>query len=495
MSYGCRQITPTVPIDLDTVDRTLASLLIQQAGKDPGRSYLYGHFGRISYGETLTRVRQLAQCLASSDGMARRQSVAVSTETPEYLAYALWAAAFADISIVLLPLCRDAQVMLSAMQETAVDVLLTDEPQLLQESWCQDLKALLRRCVSEDGQTEVSAETLPAASRDGEAGIIFQTSGTQAEPKWVRCEYGKFYAVIDCMRHKGALEHARGQSVFLTPPLYHSYGVSALLEYTSVGGTVILPQGNSPLGPVGELRDPVLRERVTAIEAVPYFYTQLSRLADRFKMPALNHFGLGGGGLDGIAFARLCELYPAVTVSVRYGMTETPSVVSQKLFRRPFQGDWRSSGRVLPVYTVEIVDAAGRTQARDQEGEIIVSGDCVGRYLGQTGSRLLTGDTGYLSSGGELVITGRKSLYIRNRGFRLSPERIESVIASCAGVQDCRVRMSDDRLVAEVVYDDSLSQRELLAFVAARSPSYALPDEVVKVKRVPRTDSGKIRRY
>ena len=79
--------------------------------------------------------------------------------------------------------------------------------------------------------------------------------------------------------------------------------------------------------------------------------------------------------------------------------------------------------------------------------------------------------------------------------WRLSPERIESVIASCAGVQDCRVRMSDDRLVAEVVYDDSLSQRELLAFVAARSPSYALPDEVVKVKRVPRTDSGKIRRY
>ena len=47
MSYGCRQLTPTVPIALDTVDRTLASLLIQQAGKDPGRSYLYGHFGRM----------------------------------------------------------------------------------------------------------------------------------------------------------------------------------------------------------------------------------------------------------------------------------------------------------------------------------------------------------------------------------------------------------------------------------------------------------------
>ena len=495
MRYGFRQIAQAIRTDAKRVDGSLSSLLIQQQGKDPDRTYLYGHFGQISYGETLTRVTQLAQLLASSARIARRQSFAISTESPEYLAYGLWAAIFADISIVFLPLCRDPEVVLSAMRETSVELLLTDEPVLLQESWSLDLKAMLRRVLSESGQLLVSAKALPVAGHDSDAGFISQTSGTAGEPKWVQCEYRKFSTVIDCMLHNGALDHAHGQSVFLTPPLYHSYGLSAFLEYTSVGSTVILPQGTSPLGPVGDLRDPVLRDRVTAIEGVPYFFSQLSKLADRFMMPALNHLGHGGGGVDSIPFGKLRELYPEVTVSLRYGMTETPSVVSQKVFRPPFKDDWRSSGDVLPVYHVEIVDGTGRTLGANQEGEILVSGDCVGTYLGQAGSRLLTGDTGYLSGGNELVINGRKSLYIKNRGFRVSPERVESVITSFAGVQDCRVRLNDDKLVAEVVYDDSVAQADILTFMSTRLPSYAIADEVLRVENVPRTHSGKIKRY
>jgi acyl-coenzyme A synthetase/AMP-(fatty) acid ligase len=150
---------------------------------------------------------------------------------------------------------------------------------------------------------------------------------------------------------------------------------------------------------------------------------------------------------------------------------------------------------VLPVYNVQVVDGTGRILDRNQEGEIIVSGDCVGRYLGQSGSRLLTGDTGYLSGDNELVIKGRKSLYLKNRGFRVSPEQVESVIASFSGVQDCRVLMSDSKLVAEAVYDDSISQADLLAFMSTRLPSYAIADQVLRVESVPRTPSGKIKRY
>jgi acyl-coenzyme A synthetase/AMP-(fatty) acid ligase len=476
------------------VNVSLSSLLIQQERKGPESTYLCGQFGQVSYGETLFLVRQLGQLLALSRRIARTRSVGISTESPEYVAYAVWATIFADISIVFLPHCRNPDVMRRAMKEASVEVLLTDEPVLLQEPWCLDLNDMLRRVSSGGSQLGASAKDLPTAPCESDAGFVFQTSGTAGEPKWVQCEYRKFSNVIDCMLHNGMLEHARGQSVFLTPPLYHSYGLSAFLEYTATGSAIIFPQGTSPLGPVGDLRDPALRDTVTAIEGVPYFYSQLSKMADRFMMPALNHFGLGGGRLDNIAFERLREVYPDITVSMRYGMTETPSVVSHKLFRPPFQEDWSSSGRVLPVYNVEIVDGTGRILDRHQEGEIMVSGDCVGTYLGQSESHLLTGDTGYITSSNELVINGRKSVYIKNRGFRVSPEWVESVIESFNGIKDCRVLMVDSKLVAEVVYDDSISHRDILAFMSTRLPGYAIADEVVRVESVPRTPSGKIKR-
>ena len=124
----------------------------------------------------------------------------------------------------------------------------------------------------------------------------------------------------------------------------------------------------------------------------------------------------------------------------------------------------------------------------------MVSGDCVGTYLGQSESHLLTGDTGYITGSNELVINGRKSVYIKNRGFRVSPESVESIIVSFNGIQDCRVLMIDSKLVAEVVCDDSISHRDILAFMSARLPGYAMADEVVSVESVPRTPSGKIKR-
>ncbi len=477
------------------MNASLSHLLIQQERRDPERTYLRGQFGQVSYAETLTRVRQLSQLLALSDRIPSTRSVGVSTESPEYIAYIVWAAIFADISIVFMPLCRNPDVMRRAMKEASVEVLLSDEPVLLQKPWCLPLSDMLRRVWSGGDQPGLSVKTLPTGPSESGAGFVFQTSGTAGEPKWVQCEYRQFSAVIHCMLHNGTLDHAQGQSVFLTPPLYHSYGLSAFLEYTSAGGTIIFPQGTSPLGPVGDLRETALRNSVTAIEGVPYFYSQLAKLVDRFTMPALGHFGVGGGGVDNIAFEKLRQVYPAITVSVRYGMTETPSVVSHKVFRPPLREGWRSSGHVLPVYNVEIIDGTGRILGRNQEGEIMVSGDCVGRYLGQSGSRLLTGDTGYMTGGGELVINGRKSLYIKNRGFRVSPEQVESVIASFDGVRDCRVLMIDSKLVAEVVHDDSLSQVDVLSFMRMRLPSYAVADEVVRVESVPRTPSGKIKRY
>jgi acyl-CoA synthetase (AMP-forming)/AMP-acid ligase II len=87
-------------------------------------------------------------------------------------------------------------------------------------------------------------------------------------------------------------------------------------------------------------------------------------------------------------------------------------------------------------------------------------------------------------------------VFLKHRGFRLSPEHIESVIRSFSGVDDCRISVQDSRLVAEVLsYDLSVSKIDLLNYLAERLPSYAVPEDILKVEHIPRTSSGKVKRY
>jgi arthrofactin-type cyclic lipopeptide synthetase B len=99
------------------------------------------------------------------------------------------------------------------------------------------------------------------------------------------------------------------------------------------------------------------------------------------------------------------------------------------------------------------------------------------------------------SPDGELVVTGRSSSYLKYRGYRLSPEEIESCINTCDGVFECRVLVLDGRLVAEVVCKDAGVIGRIPSTIRPRLPMHALPEQFQRVDAVPRTASGKIKRH
>jgi acyl-CoA synthetase (AMP-forming)/AMP-acid ligase II len=277
--------------------------------------------------------------------------------------------------------------------------------------------------------------------------------------------------------------------IFFLLPLYQKICGRVL-------STIALPRGISPLGAIGDLRDPNLAGNITAIEGVPYFYAQLSKLSKRIKLPKLRHIGYGGGALVPAVFELLRVAYPVQTCSVRYGMTETPSVVSQKIFNFVGDEDWTSSGLVLPLYDLRIVDETGTIALPGQVGEICLKGDCLALpYLGEIDRTdfFATGDLGYVDNHHELHVIGRKSVYLESRGFRVSPEYVESVAFLHDGVCDCQALNNNGSLWLNVV--SVLSANELLSFLSERLPGYAVPDQIKFVKSIERTMSGKIRRH
>ena len=108
------------------------------------------------------------------------------------------------------------------------------------------------------------------------------------------------------------------------------------------------------------------------------------------------------------------------------------------------------------------------------------------------------GDLGSLSPDGLLVVHGRGSELLNIGGNKFSPQAIEEVALSCAGIRDAAVFAVPDAVGVDapwiaVVRGDDHKPGELLAKVTARWP--LLNDlKVAVVPAIPRNPAGKIER-
>jgi acyl-CoA synthetase (AMP-forming)/AMP-acid ligase II len=112
---------------------------------------------------------------------------------------------------------------------------------------------------------------------------------------------------------------------------------------------------------------------------------------------------------------------------------------------------------------------------------------------------LRTGDLGYLTADGDLVITDRKGDLIVRGGANVYPAEVERVlheeprVAACAvvGVPDQRL---GERVVAAVVRggDASLTADELREHCARSLARYKVPERFLFVDELPRNAMGKV---
>jgi acyl-coenzyme A synthetase/AMP-(fatty) acid ligase len=471
----------------------LYSILSNFVQRQPQQVYLYGDDGPLTYQQVDNIALKLGQALQREID-PKRPLLGISLSSNTAVLQLVWACLASGICLAFLPAVPDPEQIAALMNQIGVQRLVTDVPELQQQPWAISFTALQQTAAGQDheGMFKAIEPTAPA--------FLFQTSGTTGAAKWIQVTHGQFTTAIKTMREMGCLDHAAGQAVYITPPLSHSYGLSSLLEYSAMGAAVVLPAAQSTLGAVGDLLQARFNQVITAVEGVPHFYAQMARLLRRIKLPHLRHVGFGGGALDLAAVQQLQAVYPALSYSVRYGLTETPSVVSHKLFTPPYTENWHSSGKVLPIYTLRIVDEAGNSLPVGQPGEIHIQGSSLAwPFFGETAvtSFFATGDIGYLEADTqELHINGRQSAFLKVRGYRLSPEYLESIIASCPGVAECRVSGTETGILAEVVpAEAALRPQTVLTFLADKLPSYAIPETVLFVDVIPRTHSGKIIRH
>lgn len=131
---------------------------------------------------------------------------------------------------------------------------------------------------------------------------------------------------------------------------------------------------------------------------------------------------------------------------------------------------------------IRIVGSDGRSLPAESVGEVWLHGPTVVRgYLGDpsitdanfTQGWLHTGDLGTLSPAGDLVIRGRIKELINRGGEKISPERVEAVLASHPGVLEVAVFGKPDTLYGETV----------AAVIVARGSAAPTADELASFCR------------
>lgn len=446
------------------------SIFAETARRHPDRPYLIG--GAVhTYGATYARITRVARGIARINPHGK--AVLLHLSCQEKLALCFWACALLGHDVVLLPGVAPGAVMRNFPDPAHVGPVVADD---------ESLFAASAGAQPGSDPPAAAAHKVPRTVK-----VYFFSSGTTGEPKLIVNTHGQILRAIACIRATDPMPYLHTCStVYITPPLFHSYGLSALLEYTSAGASIVLPQQQSLIGPVKTLFNGKMAAIIDSIEGVPYFFSQLLPLLPRIALPALKHIGFGGDFVESQLIGKLHEKFPGACYSIRYGITEVPSVISIQAFSFSEEIQTNQIKSWLPIYQVSL---AGASAAGEEEasGEVCVTFETDADGL----CTVSTGDMA-ASTGSGFVLEGRKNTFVKHKGFKISLIRIERAVREAEGVLDAKVYLSNQRLLAEVIVSSPAVVSSVKEYLAGKLPGYMLPDAFKVVKEIVRTKSGKI---
>jgi acyl-CoA synthetase (AMP-forming)/AMP-acid ligase II len=115
---------------------------------------------------------------------------------------------------------------------------------------------------------------------------------------------------------------------------------------------------------------------------------------------------------------------------------------------------------------------------------------------------LKTGDIAYMDEDGYIFIQGRESDIIKSGGHRINPNDIEEAIAELAGVSEVVVVGVNDEILGQTIKavivprpGASVDTMAIKAHCLRRLPAYKVPKHIEFNTELPRTASGKVRRF
>lgn len=442
----------------------------------------------VSYGRLARFIHDIAR-RARTLGLARGNIVALLIDDP--VLHSAFVLGLTHVGIVTLS-ARGAELP----DELTIDAIISDVPRpfknvgkmiLVDQQW-----------VEGDG----APEELTPAERGGGKDLcrIALTSGTTGEAKACGFSHDNLIRRIARYAWLYGSKFPECSRIFIDPGLATALGHHFWL-YTLARGGMVLFRGNEAI----ETLQALGLYKVQAMVAAPAALAEFVELYEQAPVfhPSLDVIWTGGSlmsrSLADRVRGRLCS-----NLICNYGSTETNTVASA-----PSHAIAHISGAVgyvSPDVVIEAADAAGLALPPGREGVLRIRSDVAADgYLGDLAETekvfrdgwFYPGDLGMVTAEGVLAISGRETAVLNLGGEKVSPERIEEVLASFPGIIRAAAfsvmnAMGVEELRAAV--SGSFSERALRAHCERQLPPECVPARFVAVAEIPLNEMAKIDR-
>lgn len=490
-------------------DYTLYSVLRRNGLVFPDRIALIAGEETIDYSSLVQMIDRLAYGLSTA-GISKGDRIAVIAQNS--LRYVYLYGAAAKIGAVMVPINwrlgpDEVKYIISDMSPRMIFASHEFQPMitpLIPEFDFLRLFFSMEDAAGEfkafDVLTEADGVSPPADVRSDGACVVLHTAAVDGKPRGAILSHrGLIISSLQLMAHWHLALDDRNLAAL---PLFHITALMMLLSTVQAGGAnVILPKFD-----VDAALSAIETHKVTLLAAFP---PMLKTMLDRTDEQSSDLSSLRAViGLDSPDTIARLEAGTSAGFWVAYGQSETHGLVTLgKFSEKP-----GSAGRPCLMAEADIVDEYGRKVSPGTTGEIVVRGPLVFEgYWNLDGDTEHTfrdgwhhtGDLGRFDEDGYLWYCGRtpaKEL-IKPGGENVYPAEVEKVLlehpdvleAVVIGVQDSRW---GEAVRAVCVRKDraTVSENELIEFVASRIARFKKPRDVVFVQGLPKNSHGLIDR-
>jgi fatty acid CoA ligase FadD22 len=367
------------------------------------------------------------------------------------------------------------------------------------------LRTVLADELVRKAKDEAATQIAPV---DSHAPLYVQyTSGTTGSPKGVVHRHGNLGQYHRSIARR-ALGITAGHVTLSVSKLFFAYGFGNALVFPLYTGSSAVLIAGKPAPEV--VANHITRFGVSHLYAVPTAYANLIADCDARAFETVK-VAISAGEALSVPLAERAEAVLGAPVLNQLGATEAGHAICTNTPRDNTPG---TIGRPISRFELEIRDGQQLIDAPDVAGDLWVRGPTVMKeYLGKPEATarvladgwLATRDRALRRPDGTYVHLGRADDIEMVGGITVAPLEVEQVLSRHPLVKEVAVAAVRDEAGASslrafvVVVDSDLErgtiERDLLATARTDLAPFKVPRSVHFVRELPRTPSGKLRRF